>query len=93
MEVAVNNDVPIKNTEKKKYFFAKKGNQLSTEDNEIIQMLNKVTKDLHFAQLSFDLAEDEMLTDSFIYEIMALHKRHSYYTKLCKERGLAADCF
>ena len=64
--------------------------KVSAEDQEILTVLNETAYELKLAQKNFDLVDNDMLIDSFSYEIMALNKRYDYYITLCKERGLAA---
>ncbi len=82
--------LPIKTPKTKGFTLKKQRDFITSEDAELIQALNSVLKDLDVARQSFDLTNNEALTDSFIFEIMALNKRYEYYLKQCKERGLVA---
>jgi len=76
-------------------FFGKfdKRPKLSKDDEKIMDMLFKVKKELDYVRQEFDYTTDDILIDSFIYEIQALNKKYQYYIKLCKEKGLVADGF
>ncbi len=78
-----------------KNFFSKvnKNNEISKDDERIRDMLCKVKRELDYVHQEFDYTTDDILIDSFIYEIQALNKKYQYYIKLCKERGLVADGF
>ena len=61
------------------------------EDNERIKnMLYTLKKELDYVHKELDYITDEILIDSFIYEIQALNKKYQYYIKLCKEKGVVA---
>jgi len=78
-----------------KNFFSKvnKNNEINKDDERIRDMLCKVKRELDYVHQEFDYTTDDILIDSFIYEIQALNKKYQYYIKLCKERGLVADGF
>ena len=64
------------------------------EDNERIKnMLYTLKKELDYVHKELDYITDEILIDSFIYEIQALNKKYQYYIKLCKEKGVVATGF
>jgi valyl-tRNA synthetase len=64
---------------------------ISAEDQQILSLLNQTARELWFAQENFEMAENDMLVDSFSYEILALNRRYDYYITLCKARGLVAN--
>lgn len=78
-----------------KKFFSKvdKSCKMEEDDERIRDMLCKVKRELDYVHQEFDYITDDILIDSFIYEIQALNKKYQYYIKLCKERGLVADGF
>lgn len=80
--------LPQKNPKKDVIYHKSK---ISREDAEIIDSLNKVAYELSLAHKSFEMANSDILIDSFIFEIMSLNKRYDYYIRLCKERGLIAE--
>ena len=80
----------VKKERKIKRADMKKGS-ISQEDTEILDSLHKTARELYLAQRNFETAEDDLLIDSFSYEIMALRKRYDYYITLCKARGLVAE--
>ena len=63
----------------------------SRADLELISDLEHVKRDIRYVQGCLDMVTDELLIDSYIYEIKALHMKHSYYTRQCKMKGIAAD--
>lgn len=63
------------------------------DDHEIIKNLIEVGNELRYAHNSLNYITDDLLIDSYIYEIQALNKKYQYYIKLCKERGLIAEGF
>ncbi len=85
--------IPIERPKNQKSLNSNVYGNISHEDTEIIKSLEDVQSQLFMAQKSFDLATDQALVDSFIYEIMSLNKKYEYYLKLCKERGLVAGGF
>ena len=64
---------------------------ISAEDQAILTQLNQTANELRLAQENFEMAESDMLVDSFSYEIMSLRKRYDYYITLCKAHGLVAE--
>ena len=43
--------------------------------------------------MKFNMADDEALIDSYIYEISALNSKYQYFIKKAKEEGLVAEGF
>lgn len=78
-----------------KKFFEKfsKNQEINSDDEKIINMLFDVKKELDYVHKEFDYITDDILIDSFIYEIQALNMKYQYYIKLCKEKGLVAGGF
>lgn len=78
-----------------KKFFNKnrKIEKFDKDDENIVNMLYKVKKELDYVRQEFEYTTDDILIDSFIYEIQALNMKYQYYIKLCKEKGLVADGF
>ena len=66
------------------------GRKASEDDANILQALARIKTDIDCANMQFDSIVDEILIDSYIYEIKSLHMKYQFYIKLCKERGLAA---
>lgn len=65
-----------------------------TDINEKTQLLKETDYAriaLREAHEKFDfVSEDEMLIESYIYDIMAKQKKYEYYIKLCREKGISA---
>ncbi len=69
----------------------KKGRpQVMTEEKEILLALKNLQRELDLAHSNFEQATDPLLIDSWIYQIMSMHKRYQFYLGQCKEKGLNA---
>lgn len=79
--------------EKKQNFLFKKANSLSEEGKHIIQEIEKIKEQLEKTKLNFNLATEDSLIDSYIYEIIALNKKYQYFLKKAKDIGLVASGF
>lgn len=77
----------------KNLLFKAKNKSIEGDDEQIINMLCDVKRELDYVHSSFDYITDDVLIDSYIYEIQALNMKYEYYIKLCRERGLIADGF
>lgn len=62
----------------------------TTEGEAILSAIYAIQLELRRAQAGFQDETDEALIDSYIYEIISLHKKYEYYLRLAKELGLAA---
>ena len=60
---------------------------------EILNELHEVQAKLDVTRHYFDLATDNCLIESYIYDIMSLNKKYEYYLKLAKEANLRASGF
>ncbi len=58
------------------------------EDLLILEKLNDIENLIDTTNNIFDYVVDPELIDGCIYELNALQKKHTYYIKLCKERGI-----
>ncbi len=67
--------------------------QIDEDAIRIKNMLENVKNELEFVHNEFDYITDDILIDSFIYEIKALNMKYQYYLKLCKQKGLNANKF
>lgn len=77
---------------KEKKFFLKKGTTtLDDETKEILFFLNDTKQKLEYAELCLDFTNDELMIDSFIYEILALKKKLDYYLRLSKQKGICIN--
>ena len=65
-----------------------KAEKLLTEGEVILAAIRQVQLQLECARSSFADATDEILIDSYIYEIIALQKKYEYFLKSAKEMGL-----
>lgn len=84
----MSNDTAIVKEKKLSLFKGKQEN-----DTLIIDTLYKLKAELEFVHQNLDYITDDVLIDSYIYEIKALNKKYEYYLKLCKEKGLAVKGF
>lgn len=63
---------------------------LCEEGEKILDAIDDIQKQLEVAKESFQNAIDECLIDSYIHEIIALHKKYDYFLKEAKTLGLTA---
>lgn len=71
--------------QKKEYAF------LDEESKEILFFLNDTKQKLDYAELCLDFTSDELMIDSFIYEILSLKKKLDYYLRLSKQKGICIN--
>ncbi len=71
----------------------KKDNDFKKEGREIIEAIERIKAELAVARQNFDMASDDSLIDSYIYEISSLNSRYQYYLKKAKGAGLIAEGF
>lgn len=62
----------------------------ATEGEKVLAAIYAIQLELRRAQAGFQDETDEALIDSYIYEIISLHKKYEYYLRRAKELGLAA---
>ena len=62
--------------------------KLFTEGEEILKSIQQIQRQLECAKSAFANATEDALIDSYIYEIIALHKKYEYFLKAAKEIGL-----
>lgn len=65
-----------------------KQERLMTEGQAILAAIRQIQLQMECARSSFEDATDEVLIDSYIYEIIALQKKYEYFLKTAKEMGL-----
>lgn len=70
----------------------RKTERLMTDGEAILSAIRQVQIQLECARNSFETVTDEILIDSYIYEIIALQKKYAYFLKTAKEMGLTAGC-
>ena len=58
------------------------------EGEEILRAIHQIQQQLECAKSAFANATEDALIDSYIYEIIALHKKYEYFLKAAKEIGL-----
>ncbi len=68
--------------------FGKK--KYTEEQKKILRNLDEITKQLHITRNLLNTTLDEALIDSYIYEIIALHKKYEYFLKEAKGLGLTS---
>lgn len=61
-----------------------------SEENQLLEETNHARIALQEAHAKFDYISDEMLIESYIYDIKAKEKRYEYFLRLCREKGIAA---
>lgn len=66
---------------------------LTQEGKDILSTIEEVKKQLESAQRRFDSADEEILIDWCIYEIMALQRKYAYFLKEAKDMGIMAGGF
>ena len=71
----------------------KKNKEIHNEAQIIISSIEKIKQELEVTKNNFDLATNEALIDSYIYEIIALNKKYQYFLQLAKQNGLVAEEF
>ncbi|MDR1688665.1 MAG: YaaL family protein [Clostridiales bacterium] len=91
-KTAINiNSVPPRPRKQKKVKRAKQSAQMVRENNEILQILEKIVLDLNNLHNNFDQVTEPILIDSCIYEIHSLNMKYQYYLQICKDRGVAVN--
>lgn len=66
---------------------------LKKEGIDILRIIDGIRSEMEISKHNFDFATDDILIDSYIYEINSLNKKYQYFIKLAKENGLIADGF
>ena len=69
----------------------KQNKDLRTEGEKILFSLHDIERRLSCVRAAFDNATEEALIDSYIYEIISLHKKYEYFLCAAREMGLTAD--
>lgn len=64
---------------------------LDEEAKEILFFLGETKQKLDYAELCLDFTNDELMIDSFIYEILSLKKKLDYYLRLSKQKGICIN--
>lgn len=59
------------------------------EDREILDILTMLKDDLQYVHHCLDITTDDLLIDSYIYEIQSINMRYQFYMQQCKARGLS----
>lgn len=68
----------------------RKKNALFERGKEIMEAIDRIQNQLEVARERFENATDDALIDSYIHEIIALHKKYDYFLKEAKMLGLTA---
>jgi hypothetical protein len=61
---------------------------LSVEDEQILEAVNTLRRELDQLHNRYDNISDAILVESLIYEIKAAHMKYQYYLNLCKDKGI-----
>ncbi len=62
-------------------------------EKEIIDEIENIKLQLNKTKMNFDMSTDEILIDSYIYEIISLNKKYQYFLRLAKKYGISAKVF
>ena len=57
---------------------------------ELADTLRSIERDIDNVENKLNYTTDNLLTDSLIFEMAALYKRHAYYLGLCRELKVTA---
>lgn len=53
-------------------------------EKEIIDEIENIKLQLNKTRMNFEMCTDEILIDSYIYEIISLNKKYQYFLRLAK---------
>ena len=70
-----------------------KKTEFINEWKEILEAIERIKLELATTRMKFDMADDDALIDSYIYEISALNSKYQYFLKKAKAEGLVAEGF
>ena len=59
-------------------------------EKEIIDEIENIKLQLNKTRMNFEMCTDEILIDSYIYEIISLNKKYQYFLRLEKKYGISA---
>lgn len=62
-------------------------------EKEIIDEIENIKLQLNKTRINFEMCTDEILIDSYIYEIISLNKKYQYFLRLAKKYGISATVF
>ena len=62
-------------------------------EKEIIDEIENIKLQLNKTRMNFEMCTDEILIDSYIYEIISLNKNYQYFLRLAKKYGISATVF
>ena len=88
-----NSNIKTDNFENRQRNLFSKKSRLSKEGKEILDALKHIKGEMEQNKQNFDLAEDNRLIDSYIYEIIALNKKYEYFLDQAKKNGIVAEGF
>ena len=66
---------------------------ISFTESEILGEIEKIKLQLVKTKMNFDMSTDEILIDSYIYEIISLNKKYQYFLRLAKKYGVSSEVF
>ena len=58
---------------------------VSYTEREILEEIEIIKMRLEKTKMNFDMSTDEILIDSYIYEIISLNKKYQYFFKACQK--------
>ena len=58
-------------------------------DAGILEALLRLREEMDIIHSNLDSVTDPVLIDSYIFELKAVHARYQYYSRECKQRGIA----
>ncbi len=64
--------------------------EIDNETTTLLKKIGEIEDRIDTANNIFDYALDPELIDGCIYELNALYQKHSYYLKICKDRGIVS---
>ncbi len=59
-------------------------------NEEVLKKLDEIHLLIESANSIFEYVTDPELIDGIIYELNSLHKKYSFYIRICKERGIVS---
>ncbi len=64
--------------------------EIEDESIQLIKKICEIEDAIDTTNNIFDYAIDPELIDGCIYELNALYQKHSYYIRICKDRGIVS---
>jgi len=70
--------------------FSTKQTTAPSQKEQLMLDIEDINRQMKATQQNLNLATDECLIDSYIYELTALNKRYQYYIRRAKKEGIVA---